>query len=586
MAAIRPVSLQRLRDFPRMTRWFAPVLMAKLVWNVVVAQLFGQFADRRLIVAALDPLPDEKIVERARQFLPDVGNPRFSAFSPDAEGALWIDYVADLGDGFDSTYAIASLLAQEELTVDGRRTQRGKLLVMGGDEVYPNASDENYNLKLRAPYDWAFPDLDPASDKGPPVYAVPGNHDWYDGLVRFMGLFARREPLRLGGWRAHQHRSYFALQLTERWWIWGIDAQLDEAVDQPQKDYFTAIAKAMKPGSRLILCGPEPGWLYAWRKTDLPSLAVIDSIVALADERCAHLAIPLILSGDTHHYSRYLADDGKTQFVTSGGGGAFLHPTHQLRAEIALANADGPLWRKGALKILKLGRSNDEAAREACYPSRKESRAMLKGVLAFPFFNPGFALTCGVVYAAGMALAARFGADSFAWITTLFCACFYLYFRRQQGGGAKIIMLALVNGAAHGAALIALDHGLGRISSWLALADGWPRLRFLAEAVMAIGASGAVGATIFGLSLYIAARLFDLSHNDAFSAMRRNSHRHFLRIRIKDDCAEVFAIALDKTPRRRDWRLNIAARGKPAPVYVPEQPLAPRLIEPPFLARP
>jgi hypothetical protein len=31
---------------------------------------------------------------------------------PDEEGAIWVDFAADLGDGFDSTYAVASLLAQ------------------------------------------------------------------------------------------------------------------------------------------------------------------------------------------------------------------------------------------------------------------------------------------------------------------------------------------------------------------------------------------------------------------------------------------------------------------------------------------
>ena len=34
-------------------------------------------------------------------------------------GEVWIDYVADTGDGFHSTYSIAWLTAQRELSVEG-----------------------------------------------------------------------------------------------------------------------------------------------------------------------------------------------------------------------------------------------------------------------------------------------------------------------------------------------------------------------------------------------------------------------------------------------------------------------------------
>jgi hypothetical protein len=194
--------------------------------------------------------------------------------------------------------------------------------MMGGDEVYPNASPETYQRQLRDPYDWAFPDPYPSSSKGPPVYAIPGNHDWYHGLVLFLALFSRKENLHLGGWRSHQRRSYFALRLTEEWWVWAVDAQLEDDVDQPQRDYFSAIARGMPAGTNIILCGPEPGWLYTLKQGN-KSLAVIDYVGWIALNKHKGLKIPLVLSGDTHHYSRYIGDDGVTQFITSGGGGRF-----------------------------------------------------------------------------------------------------------------------------------------------------------------------------------------------------------------------------------------------------------------------
>src|SRR5262245_30999826 len=111
MAIRPPVPLDRLKQFPRMTSWFNPGLLLRLLAKVVVSDVFGQYADRRLIVAALDNVPEAKLVERAKSL----------NLQPDDEGAVWFDFVADLGDGFDATYAIASCLARETLEVGGTR---------------------------------------------------------------------------------------------------------------------------------------------------------------------------------------------------------------------------------------------------------------------------------------------------------------------------------------------------------------------------------------------------------------------------------------------------------------------------------
>jgi hypothetical protein len=55
-----------------------------------------------------------------------------TVFEPDADGAVWIDFVADLGDGFDSTFAVASLLAPDQLKVGELTLPRGQLLVIRG----------------------------------------------------------------------------------------------------------------------------------------------------------------------------------------------------------------------------------------------------------------------------------------------------------------------------------------------------------------------------------------------------------------------------------------------------------------------
>ena len=66
-----------------------------------------------------------------------------------------IAYVGDVGDGWHSTYAIASSLARLQLCITqdihGRtcdvQTERGNLLIFGGDEVYPTASRKAYEQR-------------------------------------------------------------------------------------------------------------------------------------------------------------------------------------------------------------------------------------------------------------------------------------------------------------------------------------------------------------------------------------------------------------------------------------------------------
>jgi hypothetical protein len=588
MPTTPPQPLDKLAKYPRMTPWFSPGLLAKLLWRVVVSDMFGQYADRRLVVAALDPVSNDELVARAKLFVPGNNNSEVWSFDPDADGAVWIDFVADLGDGFDATYAVASLLAQETLTVDGHPTRRGQLLVMGGDEVYPHASADMYQRQLRDPYDWAFPDPHTRLLKGPPVFAIPGNHDWYDGLVLFLALFSRKEHLHLGGWRSHQRRSYFALQLTEKWWIWAMDAQLDDDVDQPQKDYFSAIAKGMPDNANIILCGPEPGWLYTLKQGS-KSFSVIEYVGWIALNKRKSLKIPLIVSGDTHHYSRYAGDDGVTQFVTSGGGGAFLHPTHQLKPEIDVNRPDDGITWLGRVKKLTLGKDASAPAgsvpKEACYPTRAESTSMLAGNFAFLFLNPGFAFVLGVVYWLLGLVAANYPTDAFYVAPLVMCLGFWAYTKQQEGGGTKVLAVSVLNGLVHGAVVVALAQLFGGLNAMCPGLAFWPRSAFVLYGAEMILGGGAIAAILFGIYLYCSSRWTDINHNDAFSSMRRDSHRHFLRMRIKGDTVTIFPIALDRVPARRDWKLNADKVGNPPPVYVPTQPLVPHLIESPITIR-
>ncbi len=305
------------------------------------------------------------------------------------EGEYWFDFVADVGDGFSATYSVAEALACDELVTPDRDASgsegehwlsvkglgevlpRGDLLVMGGDQIYPTPA-AGYRTRTLGPYEVALPALeDPARPDEPQlhVYAIPGNHDWYDGLGAFLRHFADGQWM--GAWKADQTASYFAIKLPHKWWLWGIDVGLADAVDSQQRRYFERVASdEVADGDQIIVCTSKPSWLGcpAPPGSGSPAAGVSEEGVRTVVDDEAHATlrwfhrqlvrwrsgarIALWLSGDKHFYVRYEAADrgpstaDRATFdaprVVAGGGGAYLSATHELPRELLLRDADGP----------------------------------------------------------------------------------------------------------------------------------------------------------------------------------------------------------------------------------------------------
>ncbi len=253
----------RLRrgDLPQMVDWFDPGLLAKVGVRTVISSTLGSYTDQRLMQAATDTVEDEAVLANRYNYSGgewvDGNGKRIAtqALPAGHDGAVWVDYIADLGDGFEATYAMAYLLAADVLKVAGESASlpAGRLLIMGGDQVYPDATKHEYSNRLRDPYDWAFSTTEPKRK----LFAIQGNHDWYDGLSAFSALFcSARERISKGlgtqivGWRCHQHRSYFAIKLPHNWWIWGPDIQLADNLDDSQRDYFDLMAEQTKAAAQ------------------------------------------------------------------------------------------------------------------------------------------------------------------------------------------------------------------------------------------------------------------------------------------------------------------------------------------------
>ena len=347
-----------------MVGWYDPMQLLRTGRDVAASILFGRRADYRLMEAVASP----KIQ------IDPVGCVAEGDGWVDVDDDVWIDYVSDTGDGWNSTYAVAKTVAAAELRLerpDGSTevTRRGALLILGGDAVYPVASRAEYKRRLVAPFEAALKDT-PAPH--PLVRAVPGNHDWYDSLVSFIRLFSTHDFF--AGWRARQTRSYFAVRLPRGWWLVGTDMQLDSDIDEPQVDFFRSVAKRMLPDDRVILCNAEPHWIYAhiYGAVDAD---ITESNLAFLENKVFDRRVVVFLAGDLHHYRRHAAPDGR-QKITAGGGGAFLHPTH------------GP-------DVSKL---DGGYTLQASFPAAAESRRLCWRNVAFPLLNWRFGVVPGLLY--------------------------------------------------------------------------------------------------------------------------------------------------------------------------------------------
>lgn len=327
----------RRKKLPQMVDWFDPGLLVRIGIRDIISGTIGQYADQRLMQAVSDQVASEmELVGRYDYSDPYTTNPA-KRLSTDHSGRVWIDYIADLGDGFEATYAMAYIMAGKSLKVvatnEGQENldlPAGQILIMGGDQAYPQATTQEYQARLVDPYSWAFTTDVPTRK----LFAIPGNHDWYDGLNAFSSLFtSARDRIsggigrQIGGWRCHQHRSYFAIKLPYDWWIWGPDIQLEGALDDPQRDYFDIVSDHTRPGDKIIICLAEPSWHHQ-------NYDNLHEISMLARKKGAKICA--VLAGDWHHYSRYTNPKLGIQFITSGGGGAFAHATHQLKTELDL----------------------------------------------------------------------------------------------------------------------------------------------------------------------------------------------------------------------------------------------------------
>ncbi len=308
--------------------WLNPAILWRSR-NDVLARRFG------------DPTDDERRRWVRRQ-LDHGAPPDFLIEREDPESFSFM-LLGDPGEGDAPQYAVVpGFLTASEGT---------RFAVIASDVIYPTGSVNEYGTKFFRPY----------RDYDAPIYAVPGNHDWYDGLGGFMRVFsgapelppASSPALLSAAWwrrlfwkkpdvpdearlaeaeslrsrpsqRSAQPGPYWAIDAGPLRII-GIDTGILGGIDSDQGAWLRRVSAGPKP--KILVTGKPIYVDNAHHPCPIEGGGTVDDIVR--DPACNYVAA---IGGDIHNYQRYpvRVGDRTIEYLVSGGGGAFMHATHTI----------------------------------------------------------------------------------------------------------------------------------------------------------------------------------------------------------------------------------------------------------------
>jgi hypothetical protein len=455
---------------------------------------------------------------------------------------FWIDFVADTGDDVDVSERVAELIAADYELPDPDRpgawihAPRGEILLFGGDTAYPVATGEEINNRVMVPFNRVLSKVDDGKPRA--LLGIPGNHDWYDGLDGFARMFRLRpdqdeevarpsvvniehhtlekyadwakkfmkgghiekpKTLNLLGYAPMQCASYFLLPLTPKIHLFAVDRQL-KSLDFRQRRFFNDW-QLQNPGIAPWILLPDPPFKFG--EPARHGMLMLRALhFRLGDERA------LVMTGDVHHYARW--SEGRTDFVTAGGGGAFLHPARLYNRSAAPRDREWPGPRQSARLLMgvpwKVARGRSGFIPHIVYAlmftpqllvALTKDPSFIQELLAF---TAVFVITSTIYALIGGVRRGRHG------LVSLLAAC--------TGALTACVPLA----AAHAAAAMMGISGLA-LDPWV-------------PGLVMVLLSCFLSAFIFGAYLALLTRV-GLEHTQAFTALDHPGFKHFLRLRVR-----------------------------------------------------
>ncbi len=248
--------------------------------------------------------------------------------------------LGDTGEGDASQHSL-----RDRYLLEGGRDDV-KFLVVSSDVIYPAGAMKDYEPNFYLPF------------KGfrKPIYAIPGNHDWFGALDAFNANFLEPDVARAAirarmdwdqivtataGFRAdalvdeavrlrQEYRMSTGLQRgpffevhASGFSLIAVDTGIQKRLDDRQRAWLEAALERSKGGTTMVVLGHP---LYAggydqWRTN--PDFDAIRQLLVKYE-------VPIIMAGDTHDFEYYrepFQSNGTTKVrhhFVNGGGGAYL----------------------------------------------------------------------------------------------------------------------------------------------------------------------------------------------------------------------------------------------------------------------
>ena len=239
----------------------------------------------------------------------------------------------------------ASQLILKDQIIEVSNHEAVKFVVISSDVVYPTGALKDYEKKFWMPF------------KGvkKPVYAIPGNHDWYDALDGFIATFYEPQAAKKAMsarvsadlnitstteksinfmieksdiWRKEyavptgfQKAPYFQVS-TENFVFISVETGVLRQIDSLQRKWLTNVLEASKGKFVMVLLGHPFYAIGEYQGKLNPDFESIHDLLRKYN-------VPLVMAGDTHDLEYYIEPPINTSTSTmhhfvNGGGGAYL----------------------------------------------------------------------------------------------------------------------------------------------------------------------------------------------------------------------------------------------------------------------
>jgi uncharacterized membrane protein HdeD (DUF308 family) len=255
-----------------------------------------------------------------------------------ASGDFSFIVIGDTGEGDASQHVLRDQLLEVAWREDVR------FVAISSDVVYPNGSMNDYEAKFWLPF------------KGvrKPVYAIPGNHDWYDALEAFAATFFEADAAsaamharvnadlrvtsstdaRIAGLIAEaarlrreyevptglQRGPFFELQ-SERFALVAIDTGIVKKIDPAQQAWLESALKRAQGKLTMAIVGHP---FYAGGHDQTADNEEFSRLKRLLLDH----GVTIMMAGDTHDFEYYADPPAPgapaVHYFVNGGGGAYL----------------------------------------------------------------------------------------------------------------------------------------------------------------------------------------------------------------------------------------------------------------------